>query len=369
MGRTVLNKQFIEFQGELKPIYDIVIGFEPDGPPPSPTPTPSVTPTMTPTVTPTATVTPTPSVTATMTPTVTPTITPTATVTPTPTSSGVPVSPTPTSTLTPTPTSTPSGFDPDAQAFFTSVIGGGDTLTPTEETAVNQLVLDLKGYGLWGIFDAFYPFVGSTSTSTKWNLLNPLDTDAAFRISWVGGVTFSPLGVKGDTELGNGGNTHLNPNLLGYTGMSMGFYVNHGLTGNTSGFDYDMGGYDGSNDFMVGLGLVYQGSVPVNSYVNYLTFGYKSTSSASYSPSLVIGQNNGTTSQFYQDNTELINEAQTFGSCDMTMGIACSWRASGANEGSVRGYSVAFIGGTALNPTQIANLNTSITTFNTTLGR
>jgi len=80
MGRTFLRKQFIQFEGDLKPIYDIVIGFEPDGPPPSPTPTPtpSVTPTMTPTVTPT------PSITPSVTPSVTPTLTPTQTVTPSP---------------------------------------------------------------------------------------------------------------------------------------------------------------------------------------------------------------------------------------------------------------------------------------------
>jgi len=42
-----------------------------------------------------------------------------------------------------------TGFDPDAQAFFTAVTGGGDTLTTTEENAINQLVLDLKSANIW----------------------------------------------------------------------------------------------------------------------------------------------------------------------------------------------------------------------------
>ena len=61
-------------------------------------------------------------------------------------------------------------YDTDAQAFFTAVAGGGDTLTTTEKDATNQFVLDLKSAGIWTAMDLIYPFVGGTSTSTKWNL-------------------------------------------------------------------------------------------------------------------------------------------------------------------------------------------------------
>ena len=422
MGRIFRPKRYSYYLGEQRPILGIDTAFVADTPLPSPTPTP--TPTITPTNTPTTT--------PTNTPTTTPTNTPTTTSTPTPTpsvgdlfyegtrcgdlfsplfilksttaltfGSGVSVlgddtncylvgsatigplfdyevvqeyvdcdtcipfvptpTPTPTSTLTPTPTPSAPSFDPDAQAFFTSVIGGGDTLTPTEETAVNQLVVDLKGYGLWGVFDAMYPFVGSTSTSTKWNLLNPLDTDGAFRITWQGGMAFNSLGILNDNT--GGGNTYLNPQTLSYTGMTMGVYINQGFIPNPNG-DYDMGGFDGSNDFMITLGFTNK----TTKYVNYNASGYKTTSSGVYDSGLLLGQNDGTITQLYQDNTELISEAQVLGSCNQSIGIGCSWRGFAADP-SFRGYSVAFIGGTALNPTQIANLNTSITTFNTTLGR
>ena len=78
----------------------------------------------------------------------------------------------------------PAGFDPDAQAFFTAVTNGGDTLTTTEENAVNQLVLDLKANSQWTIAKFIYPLVGGTATSHKWNLKDPQDTDAAFRVTW-----------------------------------------------------------------------------------------------------------------------------------------------------------------------------------------
>ena len=91
--------------------------------------------------------------------------------------------------------------DPDAQAFITAT-GITDN---TQKNAVNQLVLDLKGYSIWTKFNALYPFVGGTATTHKFNLKNPLDTDAAFRLSFVGGWTHSVNGA-----LPNGTNAYAN---------------------------------------------------------------------------------------------------------------------------------------------------------------
>jgi len=256
----------------------------------------------------------------------------------------------------------PAPIDPDAQAFFDAITTAGGSLTSTEETAVNDLVVDLKGYGLWNTFDAFYPYVGGTSTSTKFNLLDPQDTNGAFRITWSGLVSFSSLGVKANNN--GGGNTYLNPQTLGYTAMTMGTYINQGFAEAING-DYDMGGYDGVDDFMITLGFTNN----ITKYVNYNTNQYKTTNSGVYDRGLLLGQNDGTITQLYQDNTQLISTAQTFGSCNMTIGIGCSYRSTGTADPSNRGYSVSFIGGTALSPTQITNLNTSINTFNTTLSR
>lgn len=104
---------------------------------------------------------------------------------------------------------TPSGggYDPDAQAFFTAT---GITDTTTKD-AVNTLVVDLKAASLWSLFYAIYPLVGGTSTTCKYNLIDPQDTDAAFRLTFAGGWTFSSSGIQGDAST-NYADTHFIPN-------------------------------------------------------------------------------------------------------------------------------------------------------------
>ncbi|MFY8248217.1 MAG: hypothetical protein ACOVJ5_00770, partial [Gloeomargaritales cyanobacterium] len=87
-----------------------------------------------------------------------------------------------------------TSYDPDAQLFFNAQSGAGVTLTITQKDAVNQWVVDSKAIGIWTKFTAVYPMVGSTSTSQKFNLKNPLNTNAAFRLSFLGGGTHSSNG-------------------------------------------------------------------------------------------------------------------------------------------------------------------------------
>ena len=102
-----------------------------------------------------------------------------------------------------------SAFDPDAQAFITAA---GIT-NPTQQTAINTLVVSLKANGLWSKMKAIYPFVGGTATTHKFNLKNPLDTNAAFRLVFNGGGTHSSNGY-----LPNGvnafANTFLNHSIV-----------------------------------------------------------------------------------------------------------------------------------------------------------
>jgi hypothetical protein len=87
--------------------------------------------------------------------------------------------------------SQPISDDPDAQAFITAA---GIT-DPTQQSAINILVIDLKNNGIWTKMSAIYPMVGGTATTHKFNLKNPADTDAAFRLSFVGGWTHSANGA------------------------------------------------------------------------------------------------------------------------------------------------------------------------------
>lgn len=102
--------------------------------------------------------------------------------------------------------------DPDAQAFITAAV----ITDSTQQNAINQFVIDLKAYGIWNKMKALYPFVGGTASTHKFNLKNPLDTNAAFRILWNGGVTHSSNGVQF-----GGVNGYGDTNLLASTTLSL----------------------------------------------------------------------------------------------------------------------------------------------------
>lgn len=96
-------------------------------------------------------------------------------------------------------------LDPDAAAFL-SVTGITD---PTIVSAINDLVLNIKGAGMWVNFDAIYPFVGGTASTCKYNLKDPQDTNAAYRITFNGSWTIDANGVKPSfTDNNNWADTH-----------------------------------------------------------------------------------------------------------------------------------------------------------------
>jgi hypothetical protein len=95
-------------------------------------------------------------------------------------------------------------MDPDAVAFLNAQ---GNT-NAQEKYALNRLVVDLKQAGIWTKCKAIYPFLGSTAAFHKWNLKDPRDLDAAFRLVFFGGWTHSSNGA-----LPNGTNAYANTKL------------------------------------------------------------------------------------------------------------------------------------------------------------
>ena len=91
--------------------------------------------------------------------------------------------------------------DADAVAFLTATGITDATIT----SAICTLVTTMKTDGTWAKCNTIYPMVGGTATTHKFNLKNPLDTNAAFRLSFLGGWTHSSNGA-----LPNGTNTYAN---------------------------------------------------------------------------------------------------------------------------------------------------------------
>jgi hypothetical protein len=75
----------------------------------------------------------------------------------------------------------PPTYDPDTAAYLAAT-GLGNSYAP----ALDNLVIDLKSAGLWTKMTAIYPFIGGTADLHKWNLKDPRDLDAAYRLNFNG---------------------------------------------------------------------------------------------------------------------------------------------------------------------------------------
>lgn len=108
----------------------------------------------------------------------------------------------------------------------------------TEKDAICNLVRQLKDSSLWTSMLAIYPFVGGTASSSKWNLVNPVNSNSAFRLDFFGGWTFASTGAKP-----NGINAYAITYFVPFnswasdTSISFGYYS----TTNTSATQVEMG--------------------------------------------------------------------------------------------------------------------------------
>lgn len=102
-----------------------------------------------------------------------------------------------------------ASIDPDAAAFL---LATGIT-DPTISAAINTLVVSAKANNWWTRCSAIYPYVGGTGTTCKYNLKDPRDLDAAFRITFGGGETFAANGWTGNGSTAYG-ETHLDASTL-----------------------------------------------------------------------------------------------------------------------------------------------------------
>lgn len=111
----------------------------------------------------------------------------------------------------------PSSVDPDAFRF----IEVANITDPTQAAAVSNLVVGLKGAGLWDKMQAIYPLVGGTAYSHKFNLKDP----TIHQLSFIGGVTHNSNGVKGNGTNGYAA-TSISTATAGPGDIHLSFYTN-----------------------------------------------------------------------------------------------------------------------------------------------
>lgn len=101
--------------------------------------------------------------------------------------------------------STESLTDPDAQAFFDRVTTAGGSLSTTEQTAINTLVIQMKADGIWTKMKAIYPMVGASAAACSQNLKSSSFTGTFTATGWA----FASTGATP-----NGTSAYMNTNFI-----------------------------------------------------------------------------------------------------------------------------------------------------------
>jgi len=253
------------------------------------------------------------------------------------------------------------GFDPDAQAFITAA-GITDN---TQKSAINTLVVDMKGFGIWTKMKAIYPFVGGTATTHKFNLKNPLDTNAAFRLVFNGGMTHSSNGI-----LFGGTNGYCDTKL----NMSTNYAVNdsthisfYNRISAGASFSAEMGVFDGS--------IVIQLYVRRSDFSNQTFYNVNTGSGLTFVDSngaaFYIANRSGTTMNGFRNLVKTVTQTSAAGTRPSLNMFIGNLNVNGfPNPGLYSSRQCAFASiGDGLTDTEAGNFYLAVQAFNTSLSR
>jgi hypothetical protein len=255
----------------------------------------------------------------------------------------------------------PTSFDPDAFRF----IEVANITDQTQINAVNNLVSGFKANNLWNKMHAIYPFIGGTAFSHKWNLKDPRDTDAAYRLVFSGAWTFTSLGSGG----GGIALTNWRPNTASlspatslhasiYTTVTSSGGANPGL-GSLAGFQNNS--FEIFPNYANGNGFWYNPGEPTTTQAPAGTF-----------PSNALGlfamtRTAASSSAGYARGGVTINSTSTKGYNPATGNSPILLNSTAGWSGTYR-FGFATLG-EALTQTDVDNLYTLVQAFNVTLGR
>jgi len=244
--------------------------------------------------------------------------------------------------------------DLDAQAF----INAAGITGATQQSAINTLVVSLKANNIWTKLDAIYPMVGGTATTHKFNLKNPADTNAAYRLSFVGGWTHSSTGA-----LPNGTNAYADTFYVHsqLNSASMSFYSRTNSTGLMNEIGNATFGTPNSI-IVIRFNDLFYGHMNQNSDTSTIN-----TNSLGH---YMVSRTGSNVLRLYKNGSLSLNSNAVSVGIPTNNMIISAWRSdpSSISRYSNRQCSFATLG-TGLNDTESANLYTAIQAFQTTLGR
>lgn len=254
-----------------------------------------------------------------------------------------------------------AGYEPsdsDAIAFLTAT---GIT-DPTISEAINNLVIDLKAASLWTPMAIIYPFVGGTATTHKYNLKDPQDTDAAYRLTIPGTYTHSSAGMIPDNS--TLADSHFVPSTYWANNSSaaMGFYSPNSPTGTAK---IAMG-----CDVATGFNILSQPYSPTLTYQGraFQQLIQPATALAANTGLTTISRNGVNSLVLYYEGTAMASNTTTETSTTRPTNNLTVGGLNGSFQRTDQTFSFAFVSN-GLSATNVSDLATAVQTFQTTLGR
>jgi len=253
-------------------------------------------------------------------------------------------------------------YDVDAAAFFARVTAAGGSLTLTEKSAVNTLVVQMKADGTWTLMKAIYPMVGASAAACAQNLKS-----SSFTGTFTSGWTFASTGV---TPNGTSAyfDTTFNP-ITQSQAQNSTFLSVYSRTNSNIGTPYDIGSAQNY------LGPTKQ-TVIITRYLNsqrYINIADNSvfiSNAETDSRGFYCGGTNGSSTEIlYKNGSNVLSGTSTqsgFANVNIYVGAI-------NNNGTSVGFSNkenAFTSiSNGLSPTQNSNFYTAVQAFQTTLSR
>ena len=256
--------------------------------------------------------------------------------------------------------------DANAQAFLDAAV----ITDQTQANAVNTLVTDLKTYGLWTKMKAIYPFVGGTATSHKWNLKDPRDLDAAYRLAFYGAWTHSSTGA-----LPNGTNAYadsfITPSAnLNANSTHASYYSRTNVTTNAG---TEIGTWYSGYNYGIELNLYRSVAAQKTAAIINSGGGAAQINGGSVTPTtgLLVGSRTSNSNGFVSKNGATIGTNTTTVTTQLStfkiyLGAANNFGTAGAYSNKESAFASI---GDGITESEATTLNTLVTNFETTLGR
>lgn len=243
--------------------------------------------------------------------------------------------------------------DADAFAFFERT---GGTLSVLEQQAINQLVLDLKSYGIWAFMKAIYPMVGASAAACAQNLRS-----SSFTGVFNGGWTFSSTGVTGNGTNGFFDTLFVISDNLSFDSQSYTIYKASVQNATIAEFGVNLGDNTGTGLYLK------DGYGHINTFITNQVF-----SSSLIAGNYILNRPNGTTKKLFRNG--VLFETRSDTALNLNYGTRRLYL-SGRNDNNAGAVLVSntqtrfFSIGDGLTDTQANNFYTAIQAFQTTLGR